>query len=374
MKSASLNPREERRLMRGHLWAYRNEFKNLPDLEDGDLVDIFSSERRFVGRGFFQQDGGIAVRLLSRHQEEINGPFFSERVAQARHLRERLFPGSTVWRWIHAESDGLPGLVADRYERQVFVKTACAFYARHAEELAGIFLQQDGVSGVRFVGGTETQVFGDAPDSVEFELEGIITRLTFDGAQKTGLFLDQRINRLCAGHFSPGARVLDGHCYLGQWSCHAARAGALSVLGVDTSSWAIEEARANAVRNGVDSQCHFECAAVEDVLERGALFDVVILDPPAFAKGRNQADKALSRYQALNTNAMRCVTPGGVLITSSCSHFVEPSGFLDMLKRAAAAARRQALLIELRGAAPDHPVLLSMPETAYLKCAVLQLG
>lgn len=371
--SMTLNPKEDRRLLRGHLWAYRNEFRQLTEAEDGALVDVFSAERRFVGRGFYQAEGGIAVRLLTRHQEEIDAAFFRHVVDVARAFRERLFPEETTWRWVYGESDGLPGLVADRYGSLVCIKTSCRFYALRRDELAAVFLAQAGVTGVLFSGCGEPKTYGEVPENGLAKLNGIELAFPVHDAQKTGLFLDQRTNLQVLTPLARDASVLDGHCYVGAWSCIAGRAGAKSVLGVDTSLTAIEAARANAQQNGLDTVCQFEAAPVEDFLEREALYDAVVLDPPAFAKARNQAAKALPRYQALNAAAMRSVKPGGYLITSSCSHFVDAPDFTEMLKRAAAAARRQVWLIELRGASPDHPTLLAMPETAYLKCAVLRV-
>ncbi len=373
MKSATLSPKEDRRLLRGHLWAYRNEFQQLPTLEDGALVDVFTASGRFVGRGFYQADGGIAVRLLSRRQEEIGQDFFAQRIAQARSFRERLFPGSDTWRWIHAESDGFPGLVADRYGALVVLKTSCAFYAQSADVIAGALLAEPGVSGVVLNAGERVQTYGSVPEEVSVSLGDVALSVNVRSAQKTGLFLDQRLNAEGIRPFCPGARVLDGHCYAGAWSCTAARAGAAAVLGVDTSAAAIDAARANARRNNAEGVCRFECAPVEEVLACGEGYDVVILDPPAFAKTRGSCAKALARYHALNAAAMRAVLPGGVLVTCSCSHFIDPAGFTEMLKRAATAARRKALLLDLRGAAPDHPVLMAMPETAYLKCATVRL-
>lgn len=373
MKSATLNPKEDRRLLRGHLWAYRNEFRQLPSIEDGALVDVFTANGRFVGRGFFQAEGGIAVRLLSRHQEDIETDFLEQRIVQARTFRERLFPGSDTWRWVHAESDGLPGLVADRYGALVVLKTSCTFYAKMADWLAGVFLAQAGVYGVVFSIDAESRTYGSVPDEVVAHLNDVEIRVNLSAAQKTGLFLDQRLNMQSIRPFVSGARVLDGHCYIGAWTCVAAKAGAAYVLGVDTSAAAIEAALANAERNNVQTRCRFECAPVEEVLARGDLYDVIILDPPAFAKTRGSRVKALSRYQTLNAAALRALSPDGVLITCSCSHFVEPGDFTEMLKRAATAARRRTLLLELRGAAPDHPVLMAMPETAYLKCAILRV-
>jgi 23S rRNA (cytosine1962-C5)-methyltransferase len=371
--SAVLLPREERRLLRGHDWAYRNEFKRLPETGDGAVVDVFTENRRFVGRGFYQADGGIAVRLLTRHQEPIDDRFLAERVRSALRFRETLFPGSDVYRWVFGESDGLPGFVADRYGAVVSAQSSCAFYRDRSETLLGAFLEAPGVSGALFQNQQAPIRQGDTPEQIEFDLEGLRVGLALEGAQKTGMFLDQRLNRLALRPYCAGARVLDAYCHIGLWACHAAQFGAASVLGVDTSARAIEEARANAARNGVEEHCSFECADIEAVLARGDRYDVVILDPPAFAKARNQMTKALGRYQAINAAAMRAVAPGGILISCSCSHFVGREDFLDMLKIAASTAQRSACLLELRGAAPDHPVLLSMPETAYLKCAVLRM-
>lgn len=371
--AAALKPKEERRLLRGHLWAYRNEFQHLPEAADGALMDVFTSNRRFVGRGFYQAAGGIAVRVLSRHQEAFDEAFLAVRVEQALAFRAQCFPGSRTYRWIYGESDGLPGLVADRYGALVAVQTACPFYTPWAEALAACFLQAEGVEGVLFRGDGPPRIFGVMSETVEFELEGLVLQLDPWAAQKTGLFLDQRCNRLAMTPYATGRRVLDGHCYHGLWSCHAARAGASAVIGVDTSEAALALARANAERNGVDAVCRFECADVEDVLARGGSYGLIILDPPAYAKTRVQLTKALTRYTALNKAAFDALEPGGILVTCSCSHFVDNEAFHETIKRAASSAGRRAWLLEMRGAAPDHPILLSMPETAYLKCAILRV-
>jgi len=371
--AAALKPKEERRLLRGHLWAYRNEFQNLPEAGDGSLMDVFASNRKFVGRGFYQAAGGIAVRLLSCHQEPIDEAFFAARLDQARAFRAQCFPGSAAYRWVYGESDGLPGLVADRYGALVTVQTACAFYSPWAECLAACFLRAEGVEGVLFRGDGAPRLFGTLPEAVEFELEGLALQLDPWAAQKTGLFLDQRRNRLAAAPYAAGKRVFDGHCYHGLWSCHAAQAGASAVMGVDTSEAALATARGNAERNGVEGVCRFECADVEDALARGESYGLIILDPPAYAKTRVQLSKALTRYTALNKAAFDSLESGGVLVTCSCSHFVDSGDFHEMIKRAASGAGRRAWLLEMRGAAPDHPVLLSMPETAYLKCAILRV-
>jgi len=371
--AATLKPKEERRIQRGHAWAYRGEFQKLPELADGALVDVYSSERRFVGRGFYQAQGGIAVRVLTGRQEAIDRDFFRARIRAALSLRRALFPGSDAYRWIFAEADGLPGLVADRFGGVVSVQSSCAFYVPWMRPLGELLLAEEGVTGVRFQVAYTIESLGAVPDLVDFELEGLQVQLRLEGAQKTGMFLDQRLNRLAPIPFARDARVFDGHCHLGLWGCHAAKAGARKIVAVDSSQAALDLARANGERNGVADRFDFRCDDVEAVLDSEAPFDVVIVDPPAFAKGRSLAKKAQGRYLQLNRAALKATRPGGYCFTSSCSHFIDNATFLDVIKRAASSEKRTVQLLELRGAAPDHPVALAMPETAYLKCAALRV-
>lgn len=374
VSSGTLKPKEERRLLRGHLWVYRNEFAQLPQAADGEIVDVFTSHRRFLGRGFFQAHGGIAVRLISRHQEELDQTFLTARVDTARSYREALFPGESTYRWVFGESDALPGLVIDRYGPLAVVASECSFYGPFVDALVEHLLKTEGIDYVHVRVAGRDEWLGNPPAEIPYGLDGRHYTLSPDGAQKTGAFLDQRSNRLAVAPFVKGARVLDGHCYHGHWSVSLAAAGASDVVGVDTSGPALERARANAVRNGVEGLCRFEQKPVEDALRaEDGPYDVVIVDPPAYAKARAQKAKALARYRNLNTQALSAVKSGGYLVSCSCSHFVDPAAFQEMLKQAAAGAQRRAWLVEMRGAAPDHPVLLAMPETAYLKCAILRV-
>jgi len=234
-------------------------------------------------------------------------------------------------------------------------------------------LAQEGVSAVRFQIGSEVRTFGDVPVETRVDLDGLALDISIQEGQKTGMFLDQRLNSACLAPFASGARVLDAYCYVGLWSCRLALQGAASVLGVDTSPAAVEFAQRNAALNGVADRCGFECADAADVLRRGNRYDIVLLDPPALAKGRGPVTKALALYQALNRDAMEAVEPGGFLVTSSCSHAVELDAFLEVIKRAARTVQRDVWVLEIRGASPDHPVLMSMPETAYLKTVVLRV-
>ncbi|MCC6796009.1 MAG: class I SAM-dependent rRNA methyltransferase [Candidatus Hydrogenedentes bacterium] len=370
---AILKSKEDRRLLRGHLWAYRNEFAKLPELEDGDIVDAVSDAGRFVGRGFFQAEGGIAVRLLADSDEQVDDALVARRIARARRYRETLYPNESVYRWVFGESDGLPGLVADRYGHVAAIETSCAFYVRQAERIANVFLADEQILGVRFQSGNQVQRFGEVPAGVDVTSFGVTFRVNLEKGQKTGLFLDQRENCMAAAPFMHGARVFDGYCYAGQWGLHAARAGASGVTCVDTSQPALDMARANAELNDAADKFIFVNSDVMSALQNGERYDVVIIDPPALAKARSQTQKALGHYQSLNRDAMQAVSPGGYLVTSSCSHFVDEADFLEMLKRAARAVQRPIWIVDVRGAARDHPVLMAMPETAYLKCATLRV-
>lgn len=368
-----MKSREERRIIRGHLWVYRNELAHIPDLEEGQVVDVFSDSGRFVGRGFFQKQGGIAVRILDRHQSDIGSGFFKGRLRQALELRERLFPDEIVYRWIFGESDGLPGLVVDRYSSIVVLESQCGFYEGVLPSLAEVLLEFEGVQGIRACIAGRVSRFGVVSESIELAMAGLRIEVPIEGGQKTGLFLDQRTNMRLVEPFAKGARIFDGHCYAGLWSCRAAMAGAESVLGVDRSEPALALARRNSELNSVAERCRFECGDVLEALKRGERYDVILLDPPALAKSRAQEGKAAGLYQALNRAAFECLNPGGTLITSTCSHFISREAFLEIIKRAAAAAQRSASILDVRTASPDHPVLMAMPETAYLTCALLRL-
>jgi len=369
---ATLKAREERRLLRGHLWAFRNEFSALPTVEDGALVRVLSDRGRPVGVGYFQSAGGIAVRMLRVGTTDYDAGIVARRIRRALTLRERLYSDEAVYRWAHGESDGLPGLVADRYGTLVVVHAASPYYTSRASEIAEVFLESPGVESVGWEIAGSWRGFGSGALSTECSVHGISLGVSPESGQKTGLFLDQRENWERVAAFAPGARVLDAHCYVGAWSLHAAKYGAKEVLGVDTSRPAIEQARVHAVRNGVDDVCSFTAADVQEILARDEEWDVIVLDPPALAKSRGQMKKALGMYQALNRDAMKRLARAGVLITSSCSQPIDPGTFADVLKRAATSAQRRFQLLGLYGAGPDHPVLLSMPETHYLTCAVLR--
>jgi len=372
----TLKPGEERRLLRGHRWVYRNEVGSLsPTPPDGGIVDIYSAERRFIGRGYYQQAGGIAARIFSAHQEEVDKTFWIRRLQRAAVLRHRLFPSETVYRWVFGESDHLPGLIIDRYDQTAVAAFESPFYADRLDLLAEAIHSIDDIRHLYVARPDGEPVWYGSPlETVRFTVNGLQGAFRPDRVQKTGLFLDQRANWPVIRRFAENAEVLDGHCYHGWWGLHAAAAGAKQVTACDTSSAALEQARDNASHNGLLERFRFESQSVETLLTQSEqAYDVIVLDPPALAKSRTHVKPALHRYVELNTLALRRIRPEGILITSSCSHFVDNALFEEILKRAASKARRRVSILEWRGASPDHPILLAMPETRYLKCVILRV-
>jgi 23S rRNA (cytosine1962-C5)-methyltransferase len=330
-----------------------------------------------------------AARLLSRKQETIDTVgFFRERLAAALAYRRRLYGDLNAVRLVHGEGDGLPGLVVDRYGEVLSVQFLTLGMEKRRELIllalrelfapAAIVARND--VGVRELEGLPQQVellYGELPPQVLIHEHGLRFRVDVTGGQKTGHFLDQKENHLALRGRVEGERVLDLFCYSGSWSVHAASFGAREVTGVDISTGALTLAAENAELNELQSACSFVRADVFDLLRdwgrTGERFGTVILDPPAFVKNKKKLPEAIRGYLTINRRAMELVAPGGYLFTCSCSHHLQREIFLDLLRQAAAQAGRNVRLLELRGQAFDHPVLLACPETDYLKCAVLQL-
>ncbi|HOV31977.1 MAG TPA: class I SAM-dependent rRNA methyltransferase [Candidatus Hydrogenedens sp.] len=361
---------EERRLLRGHFWIFKDEVLTRDTYEDGDIIDVYDKKGRFICRGFVQSGGSIFARVLSFHQEKIDKDFFVKRLKMALELRQKLFKGSNAYRWVHAESDGLPGLIIDRYQSLVVVNSECKFYTRYENLLIEAINSFDGVKDIYFKS-SETSP-KDIPDEVHCNINNLQFVIPIKNAQKTGLFFDQRLNYIYSQKYMGGANVLDGFCYIGLWSCHAIQGGAKHVTGIDSSHEAITIARKNLELNGYSKLADFYDMEIEKYLDNSDEYDVIILDPPAYAK-KKDFKKAFLKYQRLNSIAMQHIKKGGFLITCSCSHFISPSDFREIIKRSARNVSKKIRLLEFHGAAPDHPELLIMPELSYLKCAIFQV-
>ncbi len=386
MRTLRLKKKEERRVLRGHPWIFSNELQDLPaDAVPGEAVEVRDHAGSFIGRGYFNPRSLIAVRLLTRRAEEIDGAFFTKRIAAARELRSRLGFGESH-RAVFSEGDGLPGLIVDRYGDVLVVQSLTAgiearldlvaWALREVYAPAAIVLRND-VSARELEGlAREKRVLlGDVAGPVTIEESGIRYRVDVLEGQKTGFFFDQRENRLAIRDLVRGRRTIDCFCYTGAWALTAARFGAVDVVGYDSSEKAVAAAAENAALNGLPAR--FEAADVfEKLRELGRQrerYGCVVLDPPAFVKSRARVREALKGYKEINLRALRLLEPGGILITCSCSHHIDEALFREMLIDAAHAAGRQARLLEMRSQARDHPMLLAAPETRYLKCAILMV-
>ncbi len=388
MATVFLNPGRQERLAGGHLWVYEGEIRSIDGrVAPGDVVDVRAADRSFIGRGYVNPHSTIAVRLLTRHRETIDEAFFRRRLEEAVALRRRMVGAATAYRIVYSEGDGLPGLIVDRYGDLLVMQTLTLGMARHEgllvrllQELlqpAGIYARND--APVRRREGLALEArfaSGKAPIVQDIEEHGIRFRVDVAAGQKTGFFLDQRENRAAVAAYARGD-VLDVFCYTGGFAMYAARAGA-RVTGIDISPEAVAAAAAHARLNGVESRCTFQTANAFDALRAMARqaprFDLVVLDPPAFAPSRSDVNKAAAGYKEINLRAIKVMRPGGILVSCSCSYHIDEGLLIDIVAQAAHDARRRLRLLEARTQARDHPIHPGMPETRYLKCLILEVS
>ncbi|HKY34236.1 MAG TPA: class I SAM-dependent rRNA methyltransferase [Candidatus Polarisedimenticolia bacterium] len=383
-----LNPREERRVLRGHRWVFSNEIDRIEgDPAPGTVVEVVRQDGRLVGLGHFNPDTLIAVRLLTDRREAIDRAFLAGRLRRALRLRQRLYPGARSFRLVHGESDDLPGLIVDKYEDCLAVQTLSrgmdlllSTVCDALEEVLrprGIVERNESMLREREGLPHRSGVLrGDPPPEVELTEGDLRFAVRLLSGHKTGFFFDQRENRLALRRFAPGARVLDAFCHDGAFGLHLAGAGAEAVLGVDVSAEAVQAAQANARLNGLEDRCQFEArdaAAALDLLHAGSeRFDIVVLDPPSFTRTRKNVPAAKRGYEEVNRKALRVLKRGGILATASCSFHITDETFLGCVHEAAVRTQRTLRLLEWRSQAPDHPILPAMPETRYLKFGIFE--
>lgn len=389
MQTLSLKKAVVTRVMRGHPWIYRNELPELPpDFPPGALVELVDSRGRFIAIGYCNPKSVITVRILSRERETIDEGFFRKRIGAAHRFRERFYAGEESYRVVYSEADLLPGVILDRYGDHAVVQILTAGMERHTESIVAAIrevlspqtlIARNDVSS-RALEGLKVEssiLFGTYAPPVVVKKNGLHFEVDLLAGQKTGFFLDQSDNYLALQGIVEGQEVLDTFCYSGGWSLHAARFDAKSITGVDASESAIALARQNAIRNGSDARCQFYVANVFDFLKEcekeRRRYDCIILDPPSFVKRRKEIENAIRGYKEINLRAMKLLRPGGFLVTCSCSYHLSPDQFRDMLVDAAGDVGRTLRQISLRSQGKDHPALLALPETEYLKCAFLQV-
>lgn len=377
----------EQRVLGGHPWIFRSDIEREDGAADGLPVRVLTSAGRFLAMAVYNPRSQISLRILSRRDEPIDGAFIRGRVRRAVDYRRR-FADLGSCRLIFAESDGLPAVIADKFGDVIVVQILCLGMERFKADIVDALAQELSPRGiyerndvpVRELEGLSQQtglLWGEVPDRVEMQENGVRFLVDVKEGQKTGFFLDQKENRAAIAPFVPGMRVLDCFTHTGSFALHAARYGAAEVTGVDISEHACACALENARLNGVEDRVRFECANAFDFLRAQqtakAQYDVVILDPPAFTKTRSAVEGALRGYKEINLRGMKLTRDGGFFVTCSCSQHVTPDLFRGMLMDAQKDAHVQLRQIEWRTQGRDHPILLASPETQYLKCGIFQV-
>jgi 23S rRNA (cytosine1962-C5)-methyltransferase len=376
-----------KRILGGHLWVFSNEiYETMRGYVPGSLVELFDRQENFLGTGYINPNSLISIRILSRERVEIDREFVRRRLRAALHLREKLFEDREALRLVYSEGDYLPGLIVDKYGKCIvlqFLTYGIESFKDLIIELLDEMLDPDTIvlkneSRSRLLEGLplyKEMVKGSIEKLPVIGENGVSLEIDPYSGQKTGFFLDQKENRKAIRRYVKGGKGLDLFCYTGAWSMNLAFSGA-EVTGVDESERAIGQALKNAAMNALQDRASFVQDEVFSFLRRkaaedGNKNDFIVLDPPAFVKSSAKIKEAVKAYRELNSLCMRLLKPGGLLATSSCSYHVGREMFLEMLRDAARDAQRGLRLIELRSQDRDHPVLLSMPETEYLKCAFL---
>lgn len=391
--ASSVTLKAQRSVESGHPWIYDTEVVQPPVCEDGDLVDVFGPKGAYLGTGFYNSRSKIRVRMMSRKAgQPIDRDFLRMRVQNAWDYRKKTVDTSSC-RIIFGEADFLPGLVVDKFSDVLVVQSLALGIDRMKEEILSLLveaLRADGVeirgiyersdAKVREQEGLPRQkgfIGAEFPTRVQIVENGVRYEVDVEDGQKTGFFLDQKYNRLAIQRLCRDARVLDCFTHTGSFALNAGIAGASSVLGVDASQLAVDQARINAELNGLSDRVQFQCADVFDLLpeleRQGEQFDVVILDPPAFAKSRASVKNATRGYRDINLRGMKLVRDGGYLATCSCSHFMTYELFTQTIAQAARSAHVRLRQVEYRTQAPDHPILWAADESYYLKFYIFQV-
>ncbi|MEZ4334533.1 MAG: class I SAM-dependent rRNA methyltransferase [Myxococcota bacterium] len=393
----TVRARDARRLAAGHPWVFDGAVESAPSgIADGDLVGVEGPGHRLLGVGPYNGKSRIRVRLLARGPVAIDADFFERRIRAALAVRRRHLPEATSYRVVNSESDGLSGLVVDRYEDVLVVQIAAlGIELRKSEVVTALervfapraMLERSDGAARRFEGLAPTSGLLRGPaagaDPIEAEtsripirLNGLRFEVDLAAGHKTGLYLDQQANYEAVARFGRGGRVLDCFSFLGGFGLHAARAGATQVRMLDQSEDAVAASLRNAAANGLADRCEAEVANVfdwlkahsrADVRAAEAPWDLIVLDPPSFTRSRGAVADALRGYKEIHLRALRLLAPGGVLATFCCSHHVDAPAFQSAIQAAAVDARVVLRRVAIYSQSPDHPVLPAVPETEYLK-------
>ena len=383
---------QHRRVVAGHEWIYSNEIDNvrspIKSFAAGDEVDFISQHGKWLARGYLNPHSLIAGRVVTRNrQHRLGVPLFRDRITDALAIRARLY-AEPFYRLVYGESDGLPGVVVDRYGDVLVMQVGTAGMDRRIDELVAALVETLQPKSIVLRGDLSSRALeglaedvrllhGTAVEHVLLQEGGCTFEVPILNGQKTGWFFDQADNRQRMQRHLRGGRVLDVFAYLGAWGLSAARAGATEVVCVDASGPALELLEANAGRNrlgNIRTQQGDAFEVMQRLIDAGEQFETVIVDPPAFVKRRKDLKAGAAAYERLNTLALRLVEPGGTLISASCSYHLPREALLNSVLRASRRAERSLRLMEQGGQAVDHPIHPAMPETEYLKSLILHAG
>lgn len=396
MSIVTLKKGEGRLLKKGGCWVFDNEIDSIVGtFHNGDIVEVHDFDGYPMGRGFINQNSKIRVRMMSRNKDqEINHDFISMRVKNAWEYRKTVMPDDLgCCRVIFGEADWLPGLIVDKYEDVLVVQCLALGMEQYKEEIVSVLKELLITDGFQVRGVFERSDArerkkeglplhkGFIKDAFEPRVEivenGVRYLVDVENGQKTGFFLDQKYNRKAMHHICKGKDVLDCFTHMGTFALNAGIAGAKSVEGLDISDFAIEQARENAKRNGLDEVVKFRTADVLDELPKlvksGKKYDVVILDPPAFTKAKEATKNAIKGYREINMQGLKLVKDGGYMASCSCSHFMTQELLEKTIKEAAKATHKRLRQVEFRTQAPDHPILWAADESYYLKFYIFQV-
>lgn len=377
-----MNRKAADRIASGHPWIFASDVVDRGDAAPGDAVRVLDPKSKLLGVAHYSSTSQITLRLLSSRPEVIDRAFFSARLAAALAHRERVVQNSDAYRLVFSEGDLLPGLIVDRYGPYLALQTLNQGMDRARDVIVnclqellapvGILARND--ASVRKLESLPLEVItlaGEIPERVHIRMNGLQLEADLLHGQKTGVYLDQRENYLAAGRWARG-RVLDCFTSSGGFALHAA-AQAESVEGIDSSAGAVATAEANAKANGIGNVLFRQADVFEFLSGLERRYSMVVLDPPAFAKSRRAVEDAARGYKDINMRALRLLDSGGVLVTCSCSHHMSEGAFYEVIAQAALDAGKTLRVMERRTQASDHPILLTVPETLYLKCLVLEV-
>lgn len=388
MKRVYLKKKISNRVANGHPWIFANEVQRIDDVDAGDIVEVYFDNGKFVGKGYINPKSQIIVRLMTRDKKiEINEQFFIDKIAECWHYRKRTGYIENC-RLVFGEADELPQLIIDKFNDYFVIQTLAlgidlwkdAFIKAIKQIFSpkGIYERND-VPVRELEGLPQKKGFLSDPFDTKILINenGLKFNVDLDNGQKTGYFLDQQDNRRAIQHIVNDAEVLGAFTYTGTFEIHAAHYGARSVLGIDISENAIEQANRNARLNNLQDVVNFQTANAFDVLKQwskdGKQYDVVMLDPPAFTKSRETIQKAITGYKEINLRGIKLIRPGGFLVTSSCTSLVSPELFLQIIDMAAKDARRKIRQVVFQTQSSDHPIIRGIENTQYLKFLIVQV-